>query len=476
MKPAVLAIATLCIALSALDAYAVNSLLLVLSGELDGTGVGVVAFSYSVVATISALFAGAAVDRWGAPSTLILSLALFGLGAALCATAPSMNLLSFGRAVQGAGGGALTVGAIALLTARVESRTRVRYLSNLGLLFAVCSVLGPGVAALMHEAWSWRAFFAVQVPLVLIAMAWLRSWSGHEGRPDAASRRPFGVLSGLRLSLLIGVSVFWFHFAPMRENLISPMFYVATIALVLLVVGVVGWERRDGASLLPTALFHSTTFRLTNVLLFCSAMTSLGLAALVPYYVQAVSGATVAQGGLSASSIVFGTMTGSLLAGRTAARVSSKVLVTSGFLTSAAGYLLLGLADRHFALPAVVCAIFLVGAGYGMVMPQLTSRAQGLADPKEHGAATAFASVSRSFGGVVGVATFGALVFTGAAGLAPDLLPRSCQPMTTECAAAADAVRGAFRIVVMIGGAILCLCASLSATAVGPQPEASAPG
>ncbi len=474
MKPAILVVATLCIAMSALDAYAVNSLLLVLSGEFPGTGVGVVAFSYSVVATISALFAGAAVDRWGAPSTLILSLALFGAGATLCAASPSMNVLAFGRAVQGAGGGALTVGAIALLTARVEPLLRVRYLSNLGLLFATCSVLGPGVAALMHEAWSWRAFFAVQVPLVLVAMLWLHSWSRRESRPEAASRRAFGVLSGIRLSALIGASVFWFHFAPTRGNLNSPVFHATAIGLLLFIVAVARMERRDRASLLPTALFLSPDFRLTNALLFCSALTSLGLAALVPFYVQAVSGANVAQGGLSASSIVFGTMTGSLLVGRTTGLISARTIVTAGFLTSAAGYALLGFASSQFALALIVCAIFLVGAGYGMMMPQLTSRAQGLAESREHGAATALASVSRSFGAVVGVAAFGALVFSGEAGVASDLVAGGCQPMSVACAARADAVRGAFQTVVLIGGAILCLCAGFSAAALDERSARSA--
>ena len=112
------------------------------------------------------------------------------------------------------------------------------------------------------------------------------------------------------------------------------------------------------------------------------------------------------------------------------------------------GYGLLGLAHYQFSLLLVLTGVFLTGAGYGAVMPQLTSRAQGLVEKQEHGSATALASVSRSYGSVVGVAVFGALVFPGE---------------VRDVGGSADSVREAFQTVVWIGAALLCACVVLSA-------------
>lgn len=111
------------------------------------------------------------VERLGYERFVMLSLAVFGAGSLLCASASGLGLFAAGRLLQGMGGATFfTAGRLAINELPAESRFA-------GLFAFVGSLLGgsalaPLLAASLLGAGGWRAIFAFGLPQVLL-VAWL---------------------------------------------------------------------------------------------------------------------------------------------------------------------------------------------------------------------------------------------------------------------------------------------------------------
>ncbi|KAK2759174.1 hypothetical protein FQN54_003274 [Arachnomyces sp. PD_36] len=91
----------------------------------------------------------------------IASSLLFNIGSALCGAAPNMNALIIGRVLAGMGGNGMYLGVMTLLSVNTSDRERPGYLSFVGLVWGVGTVLGPVVGGAFVESpatWRW-AFY-----------------------------------------------------------------------------------------------------------------------------------------------------------------------------------------------------------------------------------------------------------------------------------------------------------------------------
>jgi MFS family permease len=142
----------------------------------------------------------------------------------VCAVAPSLGVLIAARAAQAAAGAVVIVGSLELLVAAAGSeRAGVGRWAAAGVAGAA---LGPVIGGLLTSAFSWRAIFVVQIPVVLSALPAAITLRGRVRRPhvnlDTSPDRPH-VLADLALALL------------------SAALTAALFLLVLLLVD--GWDR-----------------------------------------------------------------------------------------------------------------------------------------------------------------------------------------------------------------------------------------
>lgn len=92
----------------------------------------------------------------------------FAAATTVCVVAPSLGVLIAARAAQAAGGALVIVGSLELLVAASGSeRAGVGRWASAGVAGAA---LGPVVGGLLTSAFSWRAIFVVQIPVVLLAL------------------------------------------------------------------------------------------------------------------------------------------------------------------------------------------------------------------------------------------------------------------------------------------------------------------
>ena len=104
-----------------------------------------------------------------------------------CALAPSFGALVAARALQGLGGGGLMTLSQALIGEQVPPRERGRFQGYFAAVFASASTGGPILGAYLTELVSWRAVFAINLPLGLVA-AWLALRIPHGPPPE---QKPF---------------------------------------------------------------------------------------------------------------------------------------------------------------------------------------------------------------------------------------------------------------------------------------------
>src|SRR5690606_7393000 len=129
--------------------------------------------AYLLAYIIAIPIVGRVSDLIGRTAAFQASLLVFAAGSIWCALAPDLGWMIAGRAVQGAGGGALLPVTMALVGDLLPPGRRVAALGVVGAVDTLGWVLGPlwGAAVVGigpgNEPWRW--VFIINIPLCLIA-------------------------------------------------------------------------------------------------------------------------------------------------------------------------------------------------------------------------------------------------------------------------------------------------------------------
>jgi len=216
------------------------------------------------------LVGGSLGDRLGRRRVFMAGLAGFGATSALCAIAPSPELLVAMRAIQGIAGALLVPSSLALITAVFGPDERGRAIGTWTAWTGVAFVAGPLGGGALIEFASWRWIFGINVPFVLATLSLARHVPESrdeemEGRIDyvGALLASFG-LAGPVFALIEQPSYGWS----------DPLVWIPLVGGVALLGAFVGWEAHTPHPMLPLRLFRARNFAVGNIatLLFgCSA-------------------------------------------------------------------------------------------------------------------------------------------------------------------------------------------------------------
>ncbi len=149
------------------------------------------------------LVSGRISDSRGRKPTYLFGVGLFTLGALATVAAPNPALLIGARILQGAGGAFLTSSALAMVLPLFPSERRGRVIGIWGGVGSLAAVLAPTAGAWAVENVSWRAAFALEIPLGLITFL-----AGVLSLPDAvaSTKSRIDIISALSGSIGLGVS------------------------------------------------------------------------------------------------------------------------------------------------------------------------------------------------------------------------------------------------------------------------------
>ncbi len=150
-----------CISPFAIDMYlpAMPTIATDLSSSLQAMQATITA--YFLTFGLAQLLYGPWADQAGRKRPLYVGIAVFALGSALCAMAPSVAWLIAGRAVQGLGGAALMVVPRAIIRDISTGNEATRLMAAVMLVFSVSPMLAPLVGAGLLSIASWRWIFLI---------------------------------------------------------------------------------------------------------------------------------------------------------------------------------------------------------------------------------------------------------------------------------------------------------------------------
>jgi MFS transporter, DHA1 family, multidrug resistance protein len=152
--------------------------------------------AYFLAFGVAQLLYGPWADQAGRKRPLYAGIAIFALGSALCAMAPTDTLLIAGRAVQGLGGAALMVVPRAIIRDISTGNEATRLMAAVMLVFSVSPMLAPLAGAGLLGFASWRWIFLVLLLASLASVALLATAQPETLAPQ--NRQRFNLQETLR--------------------------------------------------------------------------------------------------------------------------------------------------------------------------------------------------------------------------------------------------------------------------------------
>ncbi|GFN03495.1 hypothetical protein Smic_20510 [Streptomyces microflavus] len=149
------------------------------------------------------LVVGPMSDRWGRRRPLLLGMVVYVIATAICALAPSAELLIGFRLLQGLAGAAGIVIARAVVRDLYDGVEMARFFSTLMLISGVAPIIAPLIGGQVMRFTDWRGIFVVLtgvgIVLTLVVWKWLHETlepgSRHTGGVGEALRTMRGLLA-----------------------------------------------------------------------------------------------------------------------------------------------------------------------------------------------------------------------------------------------------------------------------------------
>lgn len=396
--------------LAAFESIAVATAMPIIARDLHALGVYSWGFNaYICASLVGMVLSGLLCDRGRLREVTGGAIILFAAGAVVAGLAPTMAVLVAGRAVQGFAGGAIVVAVYVVMARAFPTEIRPRAFVLLSAAWVVPSLVGPAVAGVVAEQWSWRVVFLV-VPLLvigpsLVILPVLRTLSVVDGMPAPGARRRLGwaLVAAAALALTQDGLLRWDW--PGALETIVGLTTLVIAARILLPRGALRLARG-----LPT----------TVVMRGIAAWAYFAAEAFIPLAMVEQRNLSASAAGLALSIAAIGWLTGSWSQGRLPATTDRPRMVRWAMLLVAVSIASLPLALIPTVPWWIVIISFALGAvGMGLTFPTLAVLVFSLSPTAEQGVNSSALQICDSMACVLGIGIAGAVLAAAVAGGGP---------------------------------------------------------
>ncbi len=396
------------VALYATNSYIVITILPSVVQDIGGLAWYAWNMTLFVVSSILGSALSARLMRKAGPrGSYLTATGIFMAGAALCAAAPSMQILLLGRAIQGLGGGFLFALSYAMINLVFKESLWPRAMALISAMWGIATLVGPAIGGIFAELHAWRYAFGLLVPVTLLfgVLVW-RTLPAQQAKPQAAEPLPFIQLALLTGSVLV-----------VSAGSLSSHGWVNLGGIVVALLMVMLLRQREFGStvrLLPRNSLSLSSPLCWLYMTMALLMIGLGCEIYVPYMLQHLHGQTpLAAGYITAAAAAGWTLSEMTSAGWTGRRANQAIV--SGPVILAVGLLLMLISipvvfgPPWFNLSGIVLGLTLAGFGIGLGWPHLLTRVLQKADEQEKETAGASITLVQSFAAALGAALAGTI-------------------------------------------------------------------
>lgn len=410
---------------TALSGLIMGMFVAVLSGTVVSTSMPVIIAdlggdqaAYTWVITASLLATAVSTPIWGKLADLVdrkmllqLALGLFVAGTVIAGFSQDTGMLIAVRVVQGLGAGGLMSLVMIAVALIISPRERGKYMGVVGGIMALATIGGPLLGGVITDAFGWRANFFIGVPFAVLAIILIQR-TLHLPKPNR-ERVKIDYLGAILLTVGVSLLLIWVSMGGNQFDWDSVESFVVIGISAAAIIGFVIAEFFVEEPIVPMSLFANRTFTLAVIASISVGVAMFATSVFLAQYFQLARGATPTESGLMTIPMIVGQMGASIGIGALVSRFGKwkgwmllgSVLVTAGVTAMATLQY-----DTEFALVSVY--MFVLGAGLGMVMQNLTLIVQNDTPASQLGAASSNVNFFRSIAGTIGVTVMGSVLAT----------------------------------------------------------------
>ncbi len=365
--------------------------------------------TYLIAATASTPLYGKISDIRGRRFVILIAVGAYMAGSLICALAPSMPVLIFGRILHGLGGGGLTSTGMVVLGDVAAPKERARYYAYFSIVYTTAGACGPALGGFLSDHLHWTAIFWFNIPLGLLALAFtgsaLRRLPRYD-RPHKLDLLAALLIVAATVAFMLAVTSGGVRYAWASTPIIALLAF-SFVTCALFVVRLLTAPE----PLIPVAILRDR--------IACCAIAAnsfgwggiIGLNIFLPMYLQRVLGLSATAAGLSLM-VLMATLNAS-------AGFSSQLLVRHtrykivpliGLALAIAAVATLAWQVRDISPWGFQIVLALLGVGFGPLAPLSTTALQNTVAIHQFGTAVGTMNFTRSLYATVLAAVFGALI------------------------------------------------------------------
>ena len=400
----VAAVVVVGVIMSILDTTIVNVALETLSRELNAplNTIQWVSTGYLLALATVIPLTGWMTERFGSKRIWMISVALFGIGSALCGLAWSAESLIFFRVLQGFGGGMIMPVGMALLAQTAGAHRVGRVMSVVGVPMLLGPILGPVIGGLIVDSASWRWIFYVNVPIAAAALVLAaRLLKADAGRADA------GRLDWTGLALLspgLAGVVFGLSESESHGGFSDPLVWGPIVVGIVLVALFVRHAWRAERPLIDVRLFRDRVFAAASATTFLIGGALFGAMIILPLYYQVARGESALTAGLLMAPQGLGAAAAMPIAGKLTDRLGGGRVAVAGLLILTVGTIPFAFLQSDTSYTVLALLLVLRGLGIGSSMMPSMAAAYASLERAAVPRATSALNVVQRVGGSLGTA------------------------------------------------------------------------
>lgn len=361
--------------------------------------------AYALTMAVIIPATGYLMQRFDMRPLFIATMALFTVGTAIAALAPTFEVLLTGRIVQAAGTATLAPLMMATTFRLAPEGRRGSLMALTTAVGAVAPAIGPAISGLIVANLSWRWIFILVLPLALIALV-----VGGLLMRNLTTPVPSSIdVASLGLAA-IGFGALVFGLASAHDTSGGHLPTSSSLAVVLGLAGIAAFvlrqrrlQRRD-AALLDMRIFTHRGFTLASVVVLFLVSTAFGVGVVLPLVLQDVLGLGVFETGLllvpggAAIAVV------SAVVGRLYERTGPRTLVITGALIDVAALWFMSTATPDRPVAVILVTHLAICTGQAFMWTALFTLALASLPEDLYGHGSAALNTLQQLGGAIGVA------------------------------------------------------------------------
>ncbi len=391
---------------SELDEQVVATAMPTIIRDLGGLSMyGWVSGVYMLTMTAFMPITGKLADLYGRRVVYLCCMGLFIGGSIFSGLSLSMPMLIIGRGIQGMGAGGLMPLAMTISGDLFPVEQRAKLQAFMGPIMFVPILLGPLMGGFFVEHASWHWIFFINIPVGLIAAAFIAMGLRESKGVANPSIDWFG--SFLLISAIVSMLITPVLVENQGYTWHSPLI-IGLLVLGAVLTGIFIWvESKVKEPIIPLHLFKNRNVAVMSLLLFTVGMGLMGSFSAFPLYSQTVLGLSPTKAGYMFLPLMIGLMAMAIVCSFFITKVRYRELFAFSFLVPIVGFYLFTTVTVETSIITIIAYFFVIGLGMGPMFGGDNLIVQESVDKENAGTALATVQLFQALGMTVGVSVFG---------------------------------------------------------------------